>query len=105
AVKAGGAKVTEIALPPLSTEHLTRMMSDTLHCPVEDAAALAGLVQEKTGGNPFFVIQFLSSLAEKALLSFDHEQARWSWDVEHIRAQRHTDNVVDLMLEKLTQLP
>ena len=38
------------------------------------AAPLAQLVHEKTGGNPFFVMQFISALAEEGLLTFDHVQ-------------------------------
>ncbi len=71
----------------------------------ERAAPLAQLVHEKTGGNPFFAIQFLSSLAEEGLLTFDHDAARWSWDLERIHAKGYTDNVVDLMVGKLTRLP
>ena len=59
----------------------------------------------KTGGNPFFAIQFLSSLAEEGLLTFDHDGARWSWDIDRIHAKGYTDNVVDLMVGKLTRLP
>ena len=32
------------------------------------------IVDEKTGGNPFFAIQFLHELAEEALLAFDHAE-------------------------------
>ena len=77
-------------------------------CPslrARDAAPLAQLVHEKTAGNPFFVIQFLHALAEEGLLRFDHDAARWSWDLDRIRAKGYTDNVVDLMVGKLTRLP
>ena len=33
---------------------------------------LVALVHEKTAGNPFFAIQFLTALADEALLIFDH---------------------------------
>ena len=59
----------------------------------------------KTAGNPFFVIQFLYVLADEGLVAFDHEQARWSWDLDGIHAKRYTDNVVDLLAGKLTRLP
>ena len=62
-------------------------------------------MQEKTAGNPFFVIQFLHTLAEEGLLAFDHDAARWRWDLERIHAKGYTDNVVDLMVGKLTRLP
>ena len=105
AMKAAGGKVAEIALAPLAREHLGQFIADALRCESERAAPLAKLVHEKTGGNPFFAIQFISSLAEERMLTFDHDAARWSWDLERIQAQGYTDNVVDLMVGKLTRLP
>ena len=69
------------------------------------AAPLAQLVHEKTAGNPFFTIQFLHALADEGLLAFDHGAARWSWDLDRIHAKGYTDNVVELMVGKLTRLP
>ncbi|MFC0400355.1 trifunctional serine/threonine-protein kinase/ATP-binding protein/sensor histidine kinase [Paraburkholderia rhizosphaerae] len=105
AIKAAGGNLSQIALAPLAETHLRQLIADALHCKRERAAPLAQLVHEKTGGNPFFVIQFLYALAEEGFLTFDHEAARWSWDVECIRAMRYTDNVVDLMVDKLSRLP
>jgi len=62
------------------------------------------LVHEKTGGNPFFAIQFLSALAEEGLLRFDRDAAGWIWDLDRIRGKRYSANVVDLMLGKLRRL-
>lgn len=58
-------------------------------------------MQEKTGGNPFFGIQFFTALAEGGLLAFDPVAAAWRWDIKRIRAKSYTDNVVDLMAGKL----
>ena len=95
----------EISLAPLAREDLGQLIADALRCEPARAAPLAQLVHEKTGGNPFFAIQFLSALAEEGLLTFDHDAARWSWDLERIHAKGYTDNVVDLMVGKLTRLP
>ena len=57
------------------------------------------------GGNPFFAIQFISALAEEGLLRFDHDAARWRWELDRLHAKGYTDNVVDLMVGKLTRLP
>src|SRR5262249_16597430 len=81
------------------------LIADALRCELRRAAPLAELVHEKTGGNPFFAIQFLSSLAEEGLLTFDHDGACWSWDLDRIHGTGYTDNVVDLMVGKLTRLP
>jgi predicted ATPase len=62
---------------------------------------LAELVQEKTGGNPFFAIQFFTALAEDELLAFDPVAPAWNWDINRIRGKSYTDNVVDLMAGKL----
>ncbi len=105
AIQAAGGKVAEITLSPLAREHLAQLIADALRCEPQRAASLAQLVHEKTGGNPFFAIQFVSSLAEEGMLIFDHEAARWSWDLDRIHAKGYTDNIVDLMVGKLTRLP
>ncbi|MGX9428278.1 ATP-binding sensor histidine kinase [Bradyrhizobium sp. LeoA1S1] len=105
AIRKAGAIVQEITLAPLAREHLGQLIADSLHCEPERATSLAQLVQEKTAGNPFFANQFIYALAEEALLIFDHRNARWSWDLNRIHAKGYTDNVVDLMVGKLTRLP
>jgi PAS domain S-box-containing protein len=105
AIKSTGGKIQEITLAPLAQEHLGQLLADALRSEPERGAPLAQLVREKTGGNPFFTIQFISSLAEEELLTFDHDAACWSWDLKRIHAKGYTDNVVDLMIGKLIRLP
>ena len=105
AIQRAGAHVQEIKLAPLAQEDLQRLIGDSLRCEPGIAAPLALLVHEKTGGNPFFAIQFISALAEEGLLTFDHGTTQWSWDLERIHAKGYTDNVVDLMVGKLSRLP
>ena len=88
-------------MAPLGREDLGQLIADALRCEPARAAPLAQLVHEKTGGNPFFAIQFLHALAEEGLLAFDHDAARWRWDLDRIHAKGYTDNVVDLMVGKL----
>jgi serine/threonine protein kinase len=104
AIRATG-RVLDIKLAPLATDDLGNLVADSLRCDAGEARPLAGLVQAKTDGNPFFVIQFLHLLADESLLTFDHERARWSWDLGAIHAKRYTDNVLELLAGKLTQLP
>ena len=105
AIRQAGARVQEVRLAPLIRDDLGQLIADALRCDPADAAPLVQLVHEKTAGNPFFVIQFLYSLAEEGLLCFDHDASRWSWDLDRIREKGYTDNVVDLMVGKLTRLP
>jgi PAS domain S-box-containing protein len=105
AIKAANGNVVEIKLSRLDHEHVGKLVADALRCPPERAAPLAKLLHAKTDGNPFFVIQFLSSLVEEGLLAFDHDGARWIWDIDRIHAKDYTDNVVELMVGKLARLP
>jgi PAS domain S-box-containing protein len=105
AIRKAGAFVQEISLAPLAREDLGRLIADTLSCAPDRAVPLARLVHEKTGGNPFFSIQFISALAEEGLLRFDHDASRWHWELDRLRAKGYTDNVVDLMVGRLTRLP
>lgn len=105
AIRTAGGRLQEIVLAPLQPKDVGRLIADALQCAPDRAEPLARLVHEKTGGNPFFTIQFLTALAEQGLLAVDHGAARWIWDLEHIHAKGFTDNVVDLMLAKLRRLP
>src|SRR5262249_12721643 len=104
-IRTAGGKVAEITLAPLSRGHLGQLIADALRCESERSAPLAHLVHEKTGGNPFFAIQFLASLAEEGMLPFDNDGGSGSWDLDRIHAKRYTDNVVDLMVGKPPRLP
>jgi predicted ATPase/signal transduction histidine kinase/CheY-like chemotaxis protein len=98
------ARVHEIMLAPLGLGDVGQLIADGLHCPPECARTLAELVDQKTGGNPFFAIQFLIALADEGLLAFDSVAAVWVWDIDRIHAKNYTDNVVDLMVQKLQRL-
>jgi PAS domain S-box-containing protein len=105
AIRRAGAPVQEIVLAPLARQDLEQLIGDSLRCDPQRTASLAQLLYEKTEGNPFFVIQFLASLADEALVDFDHRKAQWRWDLKRIHAKGYTDNVVDLMVAKLSRLP
>jgi PAS domain S-box-containing protein len=105
AIRRAGALLQEIALAPLTREDLGQLISDALHCESERATALAELIHDKTVGNPFFAIQFISELVEEGLLTFDYGAGRWSWNMNSIRAKGYTDNIADLMVGKLNRLP
>jgi PAS domain S-box-containing protein len=104
AMRQAGAIVQDIVLAPLTREDLAQLIADSLHCEPERATPLAQLIHDKTAGNPFFAIQFFSALVEAGLLTFDHGEGRWSWDLNRIYAKGYTDNVVDLIVGKLNRL-
>jgi predicted ATPase/signal transduction histidine kinase len=104
-VRRSGACVRDLVLGPLSEDDLGQLVADTVHATPAEAAPLASLVRQKTGGNPFFAIQFLAALHHKRSIWFDHEAYRWRWDVAQVRAEGYTDNLADLMRDRLYALP
>jgi PAS domain S-box-containing protein len=105
AIRAAGTKVGQVTLTPIRREHLEELVTEALHCAPTAAVPLAQLIHEKTGGNPFFAIRFLSALADEGLIAFEPIAARWSWDLQRIRAKGYTQNVVELLVGKLAHLP
>src|SRR5262249_43601269 len=99
------ARIRDLVLEPLSDSDLDRLVADTVHASPAEAAPLASLVRDKTGGNPFFAIQFLTALYHKRWIWFDREAHRWRWDAARVRAEGYADNIAELMRGRLYALP
>ena len=99
------ARISEIVLGPIARDDLAAFLGDTLRCRPGEIEPLAGLLSDKTAGNPFFAIQFLTALYAEGLVAFDRRAERFQWDVARIREKGFTDNVVDLMVAKMKRLP
>ena len=100
-----GAVVNQINLAPLKLESISQLIADTLHQDIVSVKSLAELVKRKTAGNPFFVKEFLKTLHEENLITFDFDCLSWQWDIRKIEAMGITDNRAELMIGKLQKLP
>ena len=101
----GSAAVETITLAPLRGLDIASLLSDTLRAEAGEVERLAAFVEQQTGGNPFFVGQYLQSLEQEALLRFDAEAIAWRWDDDEVEARGLTSGVVALMVERLGRLP
>jgi PAS domain S-box-containing protein len=100
-----GVKMQSIVLGAFARQHLNMLVADALHCEPSRCEPLAKLVFDKTRGNPFFSIQFLTTLHQEGLVAFEPSRHVWTWDLAGIEAKGYTDNVVELMVAKLKRLP
>ena len=103
--QAEGAQVTRIELAPLEPAHVAALVADSLQTAGPEADPLAVLVRERTAGNPYFVLQWLTELRAEGLLHFDAGRQAWAWELERIRARELGDNVVRLVERRLLRLP
>jgi PAS domain S-box-containing protein len=105
ALRRSGSLTHELVLKPLTSEDLTHWLADAFQELPERVRALAQVVHDKTAGNPFFANQLLQELVEKGLVTFDTAHPGWRWDIGPIQAKGYSNNVVELMVGKLDQLP
>ena len=94
-----------VSVGPLGEDAVSALLADCLGQPPQTHAGLAAAVVSKTGGNPFFVGQFLRALERKGLLRYDPAAGRWTWDAAAIEGEQITDNVADLVIERILELP
>lgn len=104
-MQTSGYHVQHIVLDALQPAHIQQLITDTFYCKLDDATSLSALVSSKTGGNPFFINAFLQSLYNETLLEFDADRQCWQWDLAQIQAREMTNNVVDLLVAKVQDLP
>ena len=82
-LRQSGRPLDGIALEPLRSEDIAGLVADAFRRHTADPAPLSALVYEKTGGNPFFAVQFLTAMHEEGLVSFDYEATAWRWDMTY----------------------
>lgn len=98
-------RLGELLLPPLGLQHVAQLVADTLRITAHEADDLAGLIFERTEGNPFFVRQLLEALHRGGLLTLDASSGSWRWDMPAVRAEGVTDDVAALLAARIAALP
>ncbi|OYD82105.1 AAA family ATPase [Azospirillum brasilense] len=94
-----------IALGPLPPDELRRMIADSLDRQPDEVAPLAARLQERTGGNAFFVVQLLTALERSGHLWFDRDARRWDWDLTAVEQGAGGAGIATLMGERLGRFP
>lgn len=96
----------EIMLGSLSSTDINQMICQLLRRESNDTGELVEVVVRKTGGNAFFVVQFLALLEKMGLLQYSLARYRWEWDIEGIKAETDiSDNVATVVATKVRESP
>lgn len=101
-LKKKGIHFKSILLNPFSVQDISNLVSDTLRCEKKDARDLAEVLFKKTKGNPFFVTEMFKNLHEKSLIVYREE--KWNWNIQKIEEAKISENVIDLLVEKVKDL-
>ncbi|NDV23040.1 diguanylate cyclase [Desulfovibrio sp. JC022] len=95
--------LTEIPLEGLDGQDVRALVRDVLPNSA-GTDPLADVIHAKTGGNPFFSMQFLLGIYADKYLEFVPATGGWVWDLEKIQSENVTENMVEFMQYRLTQL-
>ncbi|MBI5553055.1 MAG: AAA family ATPase [Desulfobacterales bacterium] len=98
---------------PIETVHLmafhaaltNQMVAGILSKSPRESLSLSKVVHRKTGGNPFFIWQFMNSLQSNGLIHYDLDQGGWTYDLKRVSTALVTDNVATLLSYKIENLP
>jgi len=96
-------KINHIHLESLNTEKIIEFLEHLTGKNTEHIKEIGKILFEKTRGNPFFLNQFIKSMYEETIVTFTQSKG-WVWDFQRIRSKEVTENVVDLMAEKISKL-
>lgn len=97
-------KLPVIELKNLLEKDAASLLCDAFSKDHNEISDLLDILYSKTAGNAFFMGQFLETMYEDGLLRFSHENG-WNWDLNKIQEKNISNNVVDLMVSKLSRLP
>ncbi|KAK5731642.1 Chk1 protein kinase [Elasticomyces elasticus] len=104
------ATAHRVQLNPFTEEETALYVAETLHRPKEYCLPLVAVVQEKTGGNPFFVREMLDAGYRKKCIYFCWKHSEWEYTVDKLfqefsspDAGKFSSN--DLILRRLKEMP
>jgi len=100
-----GVRIETVSLAPLAIGEVAQLVADATREEPEGARPLAETILRKTGGNPFFVRQFLQTLHTEKLIAWDGAARRFRYSIADIEAASITENVAELLARKLDRLP
>lgn len=103
AIRLAGRNITTVTLEALDEEEVNQIVAACLCSTMEVSRPLAEIVHAKTKGNPFFVNQFLLNLHGDRHINLDPGRG-WTWNIETIRELQITENVVEILAARMSEL-
>lgn len=103
-IQNSGGKVVNLEQKPLTLDSVQELIQEVFRLPNEQKEILSKHAFQKTQGNPLFTIQFLKYLYEEGLFNFDEKACCWRAKMDEISKTQVSDNVADLLSNKLQRM-
>jgi len=96
--------VHRLPLGPLQLPEIAELLSTILIRNRREIGELAARCFEKTGGNPYYLRQFLAAANRNGHIIFSHAAQRWEWDIAGINTSLLTRNRAEAVKKKIPAL-
>ncbi|THB65215.1 MAG: hypothetical protein D6B27_09020 [Gammaproteobacteria bacterium] len=96
-------KVNIIEINNLLRSDIESWVSDLFKCDQKSVRNMSAYLQNKTGGNPFYIQELLGSMSEEKLIYFDSYQGKWFWDMTEVNARKVPEDCREFISGKLSR--
>ncbi len=104
-IKSETQNVTELDLKPLSFDNVLELTGKVFPSEIAPLQELTEILFNRSSGNPLFVKELLRTIHQNQLARFHEDERIWKWSVETIKAHAFSDNVLDLIVDKINNMP
>ena len=98
-----GYPIAQIEIRSFDIERMNKLVSGILGETEDKTRKLSEYVFDKSEGNPFFAITIIREIVEQKAIEWKEEY--WEEDWEKIKAISIPDNIIDMILRRLEDIP
>ncbi|MVA24805.1 AAA family ATPase [Agrobacterium vitis] len=95
------AELAELYLHPLSLQSTRQMLEAIFSDAPQGLLDLAATLQEKTGGNPFYLRRLLQALVQDGVVYFSPGEQAWLCRVEDVARYPASENIISFVTARL----
>ncbi|MCG8685624.1 MAG: AAA family ATPase, partial [Desulfobacterales bacterium] len=96
--------ITRVRVSPLGIDEISLWLSMLLKQSKDKVTDLVEAIFQKTGGNPFFINELLSSIHTKGFIKYVPEDGQWAWDTTGIKRLKVSRSVAGIIRERIDLL-
>lgn len=104
-IRTAGENVHEYHLEPLAFEDILELISGVFVSDRDSLKQLAELIHGRSSGNPFFAKELLAMIHKYELAGFNKDEKTWKWDINAIKAQAFSEDILELIVNKIKTMP
>ncbi len=105
AVEKAKINTPRLTVGPLDERAAQQWLAAAFSTDPAHVETLAKALHAKTHGNPFFLGQLLLELHRQKRVRRNLDTGAWQWDQDAVERAAVTDNVIELMRQKVVELP